>query len=75
MTTIDEFVSLVQDELGLDVTPEDVGRSLDELAGWDSLHLLTLATLLERTTGRSLVLTDLLEARSLERIYAVAVGA
>ncbi|MEV5829846.1 phosphopantetheine-binding protein [Spirillospora sp. NPDC052242] len=75
MTTIDDFVALIRDELGLEITHEDVARRLDEVAGWDSVHLLTLAVALERETGRAVVLPDLLEADSLERIYTVAVGA
>lgn len=74
MTTIDDFIALVHAELGLRVTREDVTRTLDEVAGWDSVHLLALATALERETGRRIVLPDLLEAGSLEGIYAVAVA-
>lgn len=74
MTTIEDFVGLVQDELGLEVTSDDLARSLDEVPGWDSLHLLSLATALERTTGRRIGLPDLLEARSLHGIYSVAVA-
>lgn len=75
MTTIDDFVALVRDELGLDIDRADVERDLDELPGWDSLQLLTLATALERSTGRSIVLPDILEATSLAGIYAVAADA
>lgn len=71
MTTIDDFIAIVRDELCLEITVEDVTRSLDEVAGWDSVHLLTLATALERETGRRLSLPDLLEAGSLQEIYAV----
>ena len=74
MTTIEDFVGLVQDELGLEVSVADLARSLDEVPGWDSLHLLALATVLERRTGRRIGLPDLLEAGSLHGIYAVAVG-
>lgn len=73
MTTIDEFVAIVRDELGLAVTGDDVRRPLDEVGGWDSVHLLTLATLLEQRTGRPLALPDVLEATTLERIYHLAV--
>ncbi|QXJ23892.1 acyl carrier protein [Actinomadura graeca] len=75
MTTIDDFLTLVRDELGLEVTSADAERSLDEVAGWDSVHLLALAGALERATGRGLVLPDLLEAGSLAAIYQVAVAA
>ncbi|SDG95037.1 hypothetical protein SAMN05421505_109224 [Sinosporangium album] len=74
MTTIDDFVALLRDELGLDVGREDLGRSLDEVAGWNSIHLLALATRLERVSGRPVVLPELLKAGSLEEIYAAAVG-
>ncbi len=74
MTTIEDFVTVVREELGLEITADDVGRSLDELAGWDSVHLLTLAVCLERKTGRAVVLPDLLEAASLADIYAAAGG-
>ncbi|MDN3359003.1 phosphopantetheine-binding protein [Actinomadura sp. DC4] len=72
--TIDDFAVFVRDEIGLDVTPADVGKSFDELPGWDSVHLLSLLTALERSTGRPLSLPDLLDAASLEQIYAKAVS-
>lgn len=75
MTTMDDFIALVSDELGLPITREDVSCRLDEVAGWDSIHLLALATALERETGRRIVLPDLLEAETLEGVYTVAVGA
>jgi acyl carrier protein len=71
MTTIEEFVTLVRDELGLPVTAGDLGRQLDELPGWDSVHLLSLAALLERETGRTLPMADLFEAPTLERMYGL----
>ncbi|MFF7656643.1 phosphopantetheine-binding protein [Streptomyces sp. NPDC007983] len=74
MKTIDDFLTLIQDELGLAIAAHELGLDLDEVAGWDSLHLLSLCTLLERETGTSLSLPDVLEARSLERIYTLAVS-
>lgn len=73
MKTIDDFVTVVRDELGLAVTNDDVSQPLDQVDGWDSVHLLTLATVLEQRTGRSLVLPDVLEAGTLEEIYLLAV--
>lgn len=75
MNTIDDFVNIIRDELGLALSTEDVGRSFDEVPGWDSLHLLSLLTVLERTTGRQISMPDVLEASSLEHIYSLAVGA
>ncbi|WP_250282495.1 MULTISPECIES: acyl carrier protein [unclassified Frankia] len=74
MDSIEDLVALVRDELGLPVSTTDTGRELDEIPGWDSVHLLTLATILERTTGQRLSLPDVLEATSLERLYALTTG-
>jgi acyl carrier protein len=70
---IDDFVVLLRDEIGLPVTAEDTTRALDDVPGWDSMHLLTLLTLLERRTGQRISLPDVLQAGTLERIYELAV--
>jgi acyl carrier protein len=72
--SVNEFVTLIRDELGLPVTDGDIGLELDRVAGWDSVHLLSLCTILERTTGNPLSLPDVLEAPTLARIYTLAVG-
>jgi acyl carrier protein len=71
VNTVGDFVGLVRDELGLPITVDDLERDLHELPGWDSMHLLWLLVRLERRTGRSLQLADLLEAPNLEQIYAL----
>lgn len=75
MNTLDDLVVLIRDELGLPVSVQDAERPLDEIAGWDSVHLLWLTAALERRTGRSVSIPDLLEAGSLGGIYRVAVAA
>lgn len=75
MNGIEDLVALVRDELGLPVTVADAARRLDEIPGWDSMHLLWLGTELERATGRPVALPDVLAATSLEGLYAVATGA
>ncbi|MEU1289783.1 acyl carrier protein [Kitasatospora sp. NPDC005856] len=75
MTTIEDFMVLVRDEIGLPLGPEDADLPLDGLPGWDSVHLLTLLTALERETGRPVSLPDVLAADSLRGIHRVAVGA
>jgi acyl carrier protein len=75
MNGIDEFVALINNELGLQVSPDDVDRNLEEVAGWDSVHLLLLLTVLERRTGQQISMPDLLEAKSLGRIYALTTAA
>lgn len=73
MNSMDDFLALLRDELGLQVTRQDVGVDLHHVAGWDSLYFLYLLTTLEKRTGRSLLLADLLEASTLNDIYALAV--
>ncbi|MER8039956.1 phosphopantetheine-binding protein [Streptomyces hydrogenans] len=75
MKTVEDFVLLLQDELALPVTEEDLGRPFDAVEAWDSVHLLALCTALERETGRSLSLADALEASSLDDLYRLAVEA
>ncbi len=74
MNSVDEFVLVVRDELGLPVSPEDAEVGFDELPGWDSIHLLWLLTILERRTGRSISLPDMLEASNLKHLYTLVVA-
>lgn len=71
MNDLDDFIALVRDELGLAVGADDGERGLDEIPGWDSVHLLWLLSIVEQRTGRSVSLPDVLEARSLRSIYSV----
>jgi acyl carrier protein len=75
MNDLHEFLTFVQDEIGLAVTDTDAHRNLDEIPGWDSVHLLWILTALERRTGRAISLPDVLEAANLEQIYRTAVAA
>ncbi|MET8044702.1 acyl carrier protein [Micromonospora sp. NPDC005215] len=75
MNSIDDLVTLIRDEIGLPIDAGDAGRSFDEVPGWDSVHMLWLASALERATGRSISLVNLLEAQSLTDVYALAVPA
>ncbi|MFD9036268.1 acyl carrier protein [Streptomyces sp. NPDC059567] len=71
MKSLDDFLSLVHSEIGLSLTPKTVGAGFDELPGWDSLHLLTLLTAIERETGQRVPMTQVLESTSLHDIYAL----
>jgi len=73
VNSIDEFVGLVRDELGLPVTVEDAGREFNELPGWDSMHLLWLVAILEQQIGRSISVIDVLDAPNLEYIFDLTV--
>lgn len=75
MNTIDDFLALVETELGLGVTPEQATHSFDDLPGWDSVHVLSLISAVERETGHSISLARVLEASNLAEIYALAVPA
>lgn len=72
MHTIDDFVGLVRDELGMPLEEYQIAADLDQLPEWDSLYLLKLVTALEQATGRTLPVGRLLEARSLGEIYQLA---
>lgn len=74
MNDIDEFVTLLRDELGMAVTREDLGKHLDQVADWDSVHMVELLPMLERDAGHSISLPDLLTASSLAEIYELTVG-
>jgi acyl carrier protein len=74
MKSAEDFVALVRDEIGIAVTTEHLDTGFDQVPGWDSLHLLRLATVLERETGRTLSFPEVLEAPSLGSLYALAVG-
>ncbi|GAA4254359.1 acyl carrier protein [Dactylosporangium darangshiense] len=75
MKTFEEFVGLLQEELGLPITLEQAGGSLDAVPGWDSMHLLTVLVLLERQSSRQISMPAVLEAGSLRDIYDLAAAA
>ncbi|MEV6552905.1 phosphopantetheine-binding protein [Streptomyces sp. NPDC051597] len=65
------FCALLEDELGIRLTPEDLDRPLDEVAEWDSVHLLRLVTVVESVTGRRVPVAGLLEAATFQQMYEV----
>lgn len=74
MNAITDFLTIIHDELGLEVTREDADKQLEHVAGWESVQLLTLLTALERETGRAISLPDVLAATSLADIYTIVTG-
>ncbi|MER6098117.1 acyl carrier protein [Streptomyces sp. NPDC001728] len=75
MKNLDDFLTLVESEIGLSLTPATVGAGFDELPGWDSLHLLTLLTAIERETGQRVPMTQVLESTSLHDVFALTAAA
>jgi hypothetical protein len=74
LNSLDEFAVLISDHIGIPVTSEDLRRNVDEVPGWDSLHVMWLLTVLERETGRRLSLPDVIEAPTLAHVYELAVA-
>jgi acyl carrier protein len=68
VTDTDQFLSVLRDDLGLPVTEGDLNASLDNVAGWDSLQLLSLLILLERRLGWSVPFAEALTASTLDEI-------
>lgn len=68
-----EFCTLLEEELGLHLTPEDLDRPLDDVPEWDSVHLLRLVTVVESVTGRRLPVAELLEAVTFKEMYDVVI--
>lgn len=75
MLSLAQMGDLVRNELGIALSDDELSSDFDELPEWDSMYLLKLVTALERTTGRSIAVGKLLEARSLEEIHRLAVAA
>jgi acyl carrier protein len=73
MNSIEEFMSLLREEIGLPVTPAHASVGFDEVPDWDSVFLLRVLTAIEQSTGRRLSMPDVLEAGTLGDIYELAV--
>ncbi|MEU5095332.1 MULTISPECIES: acyl carrier protein [unclassified Streptomyces] len=71
--TLDDYVRLVDEEIGIPLAAGQVAADFDELPDWDSLYLLKLVTALETAVGRKIAVGKVLEARSLKEIYELAV--
>lgn len=69
MNTIDDFIHLIGEQIGLPVTVADAERPLDQVPGWDSLHLVALLSIMERKSGRPVSLPAVLQAGTLAEIY------
>jgi hypothetical protein len=73
--TTDDFVAMLRDELGMPISAGDLHRQLDDVPGWDSMHLVWLIAEMELRTGRRVSLPNVLEAPDLAGVHALYVAA
>ena len=73
MNSMAEFAGLISDHIGIRIGTADLHRKVEEVPGWDSVHLMWLLTVLERETGRRLSLPAVIEAPTLADVYELAV--
>lgn len=66
---VEEFLALVETELGLPVRPGDVDTDFDDLPRWDSVYLLKLLTAIERVLDHRIPVARLLETRTLGMVH------
>ncbi|TVZ75513.1 acyl carrier protein [Streptomyces sp. BK340] len=69
-----EFLEILDEDLGLRLSAEDLNRDVDTLRHWDSLTLVRLLSLMEARTGKSIALNALLEARTLNQARMLVVA-
>jgi acyl carrier protein len=67
----EEFRTLLEEELGLEIRAEDLDRPLDDFPDWDSVLLLRLVTVLESLVGGRIPVVDLLQTRTFRQMYEV----
>ncbi|MFE7446464.1 phosphopantetheine-binding protein [Streptomyces chartreusis] len=70
----EEFRTLLEEELGLQVRAEDLDRPLHDFPDWDSVLLLRLVTVVENLVGRPIPVVDMLETRTFRQMYEVVAG-
>ncbi|WP_432969507.1 phosphopantetheine-binding protein [Dactylosporangium sp. CA-233914] len=75
MNSLEDFLALIEHELGVSIDADQAHRGLDEVDNWDSMYLLTVLSMLERRTGRPVSLPAMMNAHTLADIYRLAVAA
>ena len=75
MNSLAEFAELISDHIGIRIEGDDLHRKVEDVPGWDSVHLMWLLTVLERETGRRVSLPAVIEAPTLAHVYELAVTA
>ena len=72
--TEQEFLEIVNDELALPLQAGDLDDDLDSVVSWDSMHVMTLVTSVERRTGHRVPVGRLMAVRTLREIYQGVAG-
>lgn len=69
MNSVVDLVQLIQDELGLPVTEDDITTHFDLLEGWDSMYTLRLITSIESKIGSKVPVSNFLQASNIQEVY------
>ncbi|MFG2041308.1 acyl carrier protein [Dactylosporangium sp. NPDC048998] len=72
--TIEEFVALLHDEIGMPVAAEHLVRDLDSVPGWDSMNMVWLVAAMEARTGVRVALPEVLQAGTLRAVHVLYTG-
>jgi acyl carrier protein len=71
MISKEEFLAILDEELGFAISAEDLKADVGNLAGWDSVMLLRVLLVFEKKLNRRISLPRLLEARTMAAVFEV----
>lgn len=73
--SFDDFKKIFQIECGVTLPDKSTGEEqLDELAGWSSIMVLTLAKAVQQSTGQKVHLAHALTVRTVRDLYDALMG-
>jgi acyl carrier protein len=70
-----DFIRIIRDELKLPLANADLESDFDQVVSWRSIHVVRLAVLLEKRTGRRIPVSALFEERTPSGIYSLLAAA
>lgn len=71
MISKEEFVAILDEELGFAISGDDLQSDVGNLIGWDSVMLLRVQVVFEKKLDRRISLPRLLEARTMAAVFDV----
>jgi acyl carrier protein len=71
MISKEEFVAILDEELGFTISATDLKADVGNLTGWDSVMLLRVQVVFEKKLNRRISLPRLLEARTMAAVFEV----